>query len=89
MTPCWKHLLNLKYDSDPLFYLKVHEAGITTSIVRDREIEGRWTELKIMIEEGDIKPYSKYVPEFSIDYCKGFDAALEWVESLIKELEEK
>ena len=89
MTPCWKHLLNLKYDSDPLFYLKVHEAGITTSIVRDREIDDRWTELKIVIEEGDIKPYSKYEPKFSTDYCKGFDAALEWVEGQMKWLEEK
>jgi len=50
MTPCWKHLLNLKYDSDPLFYLKVHEIDITMSIVRDREIDGRWEKLKRQIE---------------------------------------
>jgi len=51
--------------------------------------EEQWEELKSIIEEGDIKPYSKYVPEFSIDYCKGFDAALEWVEGQINWLEEK
>jgi predicted ATP-dependent serine protease len=65
------------------------EGKCVKCIVRDRESEDKWTELKIMIEEGDIKPYSKYEPKFSTDYCKGFDAALEWVESLIKELEEK
>ena len=51
--------------------------------------EERWEELKKMIEEGDVQPYTKYDPDFSIDYCKGFDAALVWVESLLKKLEEK
>ena len=89
MTPCWKHLMNLKYDSDPLFYLKVHETDITSSIVRDREAEDKWTTLKNKIEDGDVQPYTKYDPDFSIDYCKGFDAALVWVEGQMKWLEEK
>ena len=86
MTPCWKHLLNLKYDSDPLFYLKVHEIDITTSIVRDREIDGRWEKLKSRIEQEILDLCDKVGDKTVREICAEQDAMMR-IQEIMKEIE--